>query len=169
MVYPQMVTRIKVRLACCVSILVGIGLTLLPLASAPAAGEVAVIANPNVPINDLSFGELRRVFLGERQFWSSSLRITLLMHGSAARDRDVLLRSVYEMSEAQFRQHWIGKVFRAEAASTPQSYYSGEEILEALAAIPGSIAAVETARIPRGLKAIRIDGRLPGEPGYRLH
>lgn len=139
---------------------------LLPLPA--AASDVVIVANPTVPVADLSFTELRRIFLGERQFWSSNLRITLLMRAPAAPEREVLLKSVYEMSEAQFRQHWIGKVFRAEATGTPQMFYSDEELLGAVAAIPGSIAAVETTRIPRGLRVIRVEGHLPGEPGYRL-
>jgi len=38
-----------------------------------------------------------------------------------------------------------------------------------VAATPGSIAAVDATKIPKGLKVLRIDGRLPGESGYRLH
>jgi hypothetical protein len=47
-------------------------------------------------------------------------------------------------------------------------FYSDEEILQAVAAVPGSIAAVNATRIPRGIKVLRIGGRVPGEPGYRL-
>ena len=141
---------------------------LLPVPATSVGADVVIAVNANVPINNISFGELRRIFLGERQFWSSNLRISVLMHAPVAREREVLLKTVYEMSEAQFRQHWIGKVFRAEASSAPQTFYSDEEILGALASIPGSIAAVEAARIPRGLKVIKVDGHLPGEAGYRL-
>jgi ABC-type phosphate transport system substrate-binding protein len=141
---------------------------LLPLLPGSVGTDVVVVANPSVPVTSLSFTELRRIFLGERQFWSSSLKISLLMPPPAARDREVLLKTVYEMSEAQLRQHWIGKLFRAEAASAPQMFYSDEEILQAVAATPGSIAAVDAAKIPKGLKVLRIDGHLPGESGYRL-
>lgn len=160
--------RVIVRLGCRVAVLLALGLAELLLPAASLSDDVVVVANSAVPVNDLSFTELRRIFLGERQFWSSNLRISLLLSAPAARDRDVLLKTVYDMSEAQFRQHWIGKVFRAEVASPPQIYYSDEEILQAVAAIPGSIAAVNATRVPRGLKVVRIDGRLPGEPGYRL-
>jgi hypothetical protein len=152
----------------CFSVLL-LGLVLLAPAADSAGGDVAVVVNSTVPVGEMSFTELRRVFLGERQFWSSSLRISLLLHAPAARERDVLLKTVYEMSEAQLRQHWIGKVFRAEAASAPQMFFSEEEIVQALATIPGSIAAVDVTRLPRGLRVLKIDGRLPGEPGYRLH
>jgi ABC-type phosphate transport system substrate-binding protein len=136
---------------------------------AVVAGDVVVIANPTVPVTNLSFTELRRIFLGDRQFWSSNLKIALLMPAPAARDREVLLKTVYEMSEAQLRQHWIGKLFRAEAAAAPQMFYSDEELLQAVAATPGSIAAVDAGKIPKGLKVLRIDGLAPGDPGYRLH
>jgi hypothetical protein len=142
---------------------------LAPRTADSATSDVAVVVNSTVPVGDMSFTELRRVFLGDRQFWSSSLRISVLLHAPAARERDVLLKTVYEMSEAQVRQHWIGKVFRAEAPSAPQMFFSDEEIVQALAAIPGSIAAVDVTRIPRGLRVLKIDGRMPGEPGYRLH
>jgi hypothetical protein len=147
-----------------------LGVTLVaPRTADSATSDVAVVVNSTVPVGDMSFTELRRVFLGDRQFWSSSLRISVLLHAPAARERDVLLKTVYEMSEAQLRQHWIGKVFRAEAPSAPQMFFSDEEIVQALAAIPGSIAAVDVTRIPRGLRVLKIDGRMPGEPGYRLH
>src|SRR6266542_3183681 len=162
--------RTTVLSACSVSVLLLLTVFVFPrLRGAPTSSDVVIVANPSVPISDLSFAELRRIFLGERQFWSSSLRIALLMHAPTARERDVLLKAVYEMSEAQLRQHWIGKVFRAEAASAPQTFYSDEEILETLVALPGSIAAVEVSRIPKGLKVIKIDGRMPGDQGYRLH
>ena len=154
---------------CCFSLSLLLGLTLLVSPAADSSsGDVAVVVNSTVPVGEMSFTELRRVFLGERQFWSSNLRISLLLHAPAARERDVLLKTVYEMSEAQLRQHWIGKVFRAEAASAPQMFFSEEEIVQALATIPGSIAAVDATRLPRGLRVLKIDGRLPGEPGYRL-
>ena len=162
--------RSTVFSGCCLSALLLLGLILLaPPTADSASSDVAVVVNSTVPVGDMSFTELRRVFLGERQFWSSSLRISVLLHAPAARERDVLLKTVYEMSEAQLRQHWIGKVFRAEAPSAPQMFFSDEEIVQALAAIPGSIAAVDVTRIPRGLRVLKIDGRMPGEPGYRLH
>lgn len=158
-----------VFLGYCLSVLILLGVALLaPPAADSAGGDVAVVVNSTVPVGEMSFMELRRVFLGERQFWSSSLRISLLLPAPAARERDILLKTVYVMSEAQLRQHWIGKVFRAEAASAPQTFFSEEEIVQALATIPGSIAAVDVTRLPRGLRVLKIDGRLPGEPGYRL-
>ena len=70
-----------------------------------------------MPVDNLTFAELRRLMLGDRQFWASNLKVTLLVRAPGARERDVVLKTIYQMSEAQFRQYWIAKVFRAEAAA----------------------------------------------------
>ena len=134
-----------------------------------AAADIAVVVNPGVPVNDLSFAEMRKVLLGDRQFWAPNLKVTLLIRAPVARERDSVLKTVYQMTEAQFRQYWIGKVFRAEAAGGPKIIYSNEEATQLAASLPGSIAFVDAAQVPKGLKTLKIDGKLPGEAGYRLH
>jgi hypothetical protein len=151
------------------SILRSLGLVVVCLAPAgPAAADVAVLVHPGVPVTDLSFAEVRKILLGDRQFWTSNLKMVLLLRAPAAREREVLLKTVCQMSEAQFRQYWIGKVFRAEAAGAPRLVYSQEEAAQLVASTPGSVAFVDSAQIPRDLKVLRVDGLLPGESGYRL-
>src|SRR5436305_4669745 len=138
--------------------------------AAPAADSnaVAIVVRPDVPVDSLSFAELRRLMLGDRQFWSSNLKVTLLVRAPGAREREVVLKTIYQMSEAQFRQFWIAKVFRAEAASGPRIVYSNEMAAELALAIPGAVALVESGQVPKGLKVLKIDGKLPGEKGYVL-
>jgi ABC-type phosphate transport system substrate-binding protein len=144
-------------------------LTAALLAPAPASpGDIAVIAHASVPVAGLSFAELRQIFLGDRQYWASSLKVTLLVRGPSTREREVLLKNVYQMSEAQYRQYWIGKVFRAEAASQPRVVNSAEEAAEAVASTPGAIAFIDIDRAPKGAKVLKLDGRSPGEAAYRL-
>ena len=90
------------------------------------------------------------------------------MRAPVARERDVVLKKIYQMNEAQFRQYWIGKVFRAEATAGPKIVYSNETAMELVQNLPGSIAFVDASQIPRGVKVLKVDGRLPGEKGYPL-
>jgi ABC-type phosphate transport system substrate-binding protein len=136
---------------------------------AAQATDIAIVVRPDTPVDSLTFAELRRVMRGDRQFWTSNLRVTLLVRAPGARERDIVLKTIYEMSEAQFRQYWIAKVFRAEAASGPRIVYSNEMAAELAGAIPGAIAFVDAGQIPKGLKTLRINGVLPGEKGYPLH
>ena len=144
-------------------------LTLHAFAGSTGDGDIAVVVRPDTQADNLSIGEIRKLLLGERQFWSSNLRVTLLIRAPSSRERDVVLRTIYQMSEAQFRQYWISKVFRAEASSGPKIVYSNEMATELVEAIPGSVAFVDSTQVPKGLKTLKIDGKLPGDKGYPLH
>jgi len=140
----------------------------LAIPRAAAADDVAIVVHPDVPADNLSFSELRKLLLGDRQFWSSNLRVTLLIRAPGARERDVVLKTIYQMSEAQFRQYWIAKVFRAEVASGPRIVYSNEMAAELAASIPGAIAFLNASLVPKGLKMLKVDNRLPGDKAYPL-
>jgi hypothetical protein len=151
----------------------GVLLTLLcwNRVSSSAAGtdpDIAIVVRPDVPVENLTFAELRRLMLGDRQFWTSNLRVTLLVRAPGAHERDVVLKTIYQMSEAQFRQYWIAKVFRAEAASGPRIVYSNEMATELAAAMPGAVAFIEAPQVPKGLKVLKINGLLPGDKAYPL-
>jgi ABC-type phosphate transport system substrate-binding protein len=130
--------------------------------------DVAIIVNKDIPVDNLTFAEVRKVFRGERQFWNSNLRVTLLVRAPVAHERDVVLKKIYEMSEAQYRQYWISKVFRAELASGPKIVYTNQMATELVSAIPGAVSFIEADKIPAGFKVIKVDGIKPGEKGYPL-
>ena len=140
-----------------------------PPASAQAPSDVAVVVHADVAVDNLSVGELRRVVLGDREFWPAGLRITLLIRAPIAHERDVVLKNLCQMTEAQFRQHWIGKVFRADTALAPKIVYSTEMAVDMVNRFPGAITFIDASLAGKGLKVVKIDGRAPGEKGYALH
>lgn len=151
------------------------GTSLSPSSPGPAptygpegTGAVAVIAHPEVGLDDLTFTELRRLYLGDRQFWPGDVRVTLLVPAPGSHAREVLLRCVYERSEAQYRHYWIAKVFRAEAVGAPKVAASADMAASLVLAIPGAVAVVDAARVPAGVKVLVIGGKQPGQPGYPL-
>src|SRR5207245_2604675 len=108
-------------------------------------------------------------FLGERQYWTPAMPVVLLMRAPVAVEREVLLKTIYEMTESQFKQYWIAKIFRAGSTSPPKIVYSNDTANQLLLSIPGAIAFVTASDVGPGVKVLRIDGRLPGDSGYRLH
>ena len=143
------------------------------LVSAPApvhtqGPDLAVIVHPDVPIDNLTLAELRRVLLGDREFWASGMRVALFLRAPVARERDVAIKDVCQMTEAQFRQHWIAKVFRADTPNTPRIVYSGQMAIEQVSRTPGALTFVENSAVVKGVKVLKIDGRSPGQSGYRV-
>ena len=133
-----------------------------------STADIAVVANSSVPVDNLSLAELRRILLGDKEFWAPGVRVTLLIRAPIARERDVAVQHVCEMTEAQFRQHWIAKVFRAETASGPKIVYSSEMALDQVTRVPGAITFVESSQAARGMKVLKIDGLAPGQAGYKI-
>jgi ABC-type phosphate transport system substrate-binding protein len=131
--------------------------------------DIAVVVHPDTPVTDLSLSEVRKVFLGERQYWNSKLPVVLMIRAPVARERDVVLKVIYQMSEAQFKQYWVAKIFRAESASPPKIVYSNDMQYELVSAMPGAIAFIDARNVRPGLKVLRVDGHLPGDPEYPLH
>ena len=145
--------------------------TLVPCRAAGATGsDIAVVVNSEVKEDNLPLAALRKVVLGDRQFWSGSQRVTLIIRAPEARERAVVLKKLYQMDDAQFRQYWIAKVFRAEIASGPKTVTSNEVATELVSSLSGAIAFVDSAQVPRSakLKVLKVDSLMPGEKGYPL-
>jgi ABC-type phosphate transport system substrate-binding protein len=132
------------------------------------SGAVAIVVHPSLAVENLSFEELRRIFRAERQEWPGGGRVTLLVRAPVAAERDLVLNRIYRMSEDEFRQFWIQKMFRADVASGPKIVYSSEMARELVTAIPGAITFIPADAVTPGLKVLRIDGQLPGSPAYPL-
>ena len=94
--------------------------------------------------------------------------VVLLVRAPVAKERQVVLKTIYQMSESQFKQFWVAKIFRSEAVSAPKIVYSSDMTNQLVSAVPGSIAFMEAKAVGPGLKVVKIDGRLPGEAGYPL-
>jgi ABC-type phosphate transport system substrate-binding protein len=134
-----------------------------------AADDLAIVVHPSTPVSGLSFAELRQVFVGDRQYWTKDVPVVLLIRAPASAERDAVLKTIYQMTEPQFKQFWIAKIFRAETVTPPKIVYSSDSTNQLVEAVPGAIAFMLAKDVRPGLKVLRIDGHLPGEPGYRLH
>ena len=135
---------------------------------AQATGDIAIVVHPETPIESMSLADVRRVFRGERQYWTPGIPVVLLVRAPVSRERDVVLRAIYQMNEAQFKQYWIAKIFRAEATSGPKIVYSNDVANQLVSAIPGAVGFMPASEAKPPLKVLRVDGKLPGEPGYSI-
>lgn len=143
--------------------------TFLPLAAQTAKeGDVAIVVHADTPVTNLTLAEVRKIFRGDKQYWTTNLPVVLLVRAPVARERDVVLKQIYQMTEAQFRQYWVAKIFRAESVSAPKLVYSPDMANQLAATLPGAISFVDAKHVGNGVKVVRVDGKLPGEAGYPL-
>lgn len=136
---------------------------------AQAPGDLAIVAHPDTPVGQLTLSELRQVLKGERQYWKPDLPVVLFVRAATSQERTAVLAVIYQMSEPQFNQYWIAKQFRAESASAPTKLNSSALTQQFVSSTPGSIGFMAARDVKPGVKILKIEGRLPGESGYRLH
>jgi ABC-type phosphate transport system substrate-binding protein len=129
---------------------------------------IAIVVHRDLPVDNLTLEELRSIFLADRQFWEDRTRITLLVRAPQSDERTFVLERIYQMSEAQFRQYWIAKMFRAEVPRGPKIVLSTGMALDLVVAIPGSISFTRADAVTDDVKVIRVDGLLPNDEGYPL-
>jgi ABC-type phosphate transport system substrate-binding protein len=165
-----MTTSPAARVSALVCVLATTALMALPanLAAQSKNGDVAIVVHPETPVDVITLAEARKIFRGERQYWTPNIPVVLLVRAPVSRERDVVLRVIYQMSEPQFKQYWIARIFRAEATSGPKIVYSNDIANQLAGAIPGAVGFMPAGEVKPPLKILRVDGKLPGEPGYAI-
>ena len=134
-----------------------------------SSSDVAVVTNADVPVDNLTLYEVRRLVLGDRDFWTPGVRVTLVLNAPGAHERDVILKTVCRMTEAQFRQHWIAKMFRADTLIRPRIVDTTDMVVDLTGRTPGAVAFVDASKVGKNVKVLKVDGLVPGERGYPLH
>jgi ABC-type phosphate transport system substrate-binding protein len=136
--------------------------------SAVAQGDFAVVVPPENPITNLSRGDLRKLLNGEKRTWPSGVPVKIIVRAPGSRERTALLKFLNQ-SESDYKQYWTAQVVRGEADTEPFVSPSLGMVLEAVRVLPGGISLVYVGDLKPGVKVVKIDGLLPGSPGYSIH
>lgn len=135
--------------------------------TSPPEKKLIVLTNRATPVNRMSTGELRGVLLGQLPEWSNKRPVTVLL----VDDRSLIraLKAILKMSKGDYENHFIVSQYQGLELVKPKLFRTQEAALQFLTATPGAITVLEGEpdMTVGGAKAIRIDGKLPDEDGYR--
>lgn len=144
-------------------------LALLGLFPTLARGaDVALIVHPANPLSELSSASVVKIFRFEQQHWKGGGRIYLILQESGTPEKEIVLRRVYRMKDAELKQFWLGKLFRGEIASFPSVAHSSAAARRIVSHAPNALSFIDASAVDRTVKVLRVDGKLPGDPGYLL-
>ena len=139
-----------------------------PPEAEPAEQNLAIIVNQSNPVDNVSFQELRTIFLGERSHWPNGRRITLVMLDPSQPERKAVLRDIYGMSEKDFNNHFIQGVFSGAVFVSPRNLATPPDVLKFVFNVPGAIGYVRASDVDSTVKVLRVDGRVPADKDYRF-
>lgn len=130
------------------------------------AADVAVIVHPSNPQTDLSLGDLVQILKMERQHWAAGARIYVVLQESGTPEKDLVLKKLYRMKDAELKQHYLGKLYRGEISSFPRIAHSNAAARRLVSQAQNAISFIDAAAADATVKVLRIDGKKPGEQGY---
>jgi hypothetical protein len=132
------------------------------------AGDVAIIVHPVHGQTDISMMELTRIFRLDQQRWKSGEKVDLVLQVVVS-DKELVVRDrIYHMQAEELRRFWMGKVFRGELTAAPRAFASDESVKNYVEGHLLAVGYIDSVLLDDKVKALRIDGKAPGEPGYPL-
>jgi ABC-type phosphate transport system substrate-binding protein len=137
-------------------------------AEASLSEPLAIVVNRSNPVDDLSSGELRNIFLGNRSHWSNGRRITLVMREPGEPERRTIVRDVCGMNEDQLKNHFVHGLFTGEILVSPKVLASPTGVRKFIFNVPGGIGYLRPGDVDASVKVLRIDEMLPEDKGYKL-
>jgi ABC-type phosphate transport system substrate-binding protein len=129
---------------------------------------LVIVVNRSNPVDDISFAELRRIFLGNRSHWANGRRITLVMREPGEPERTTILRDVCGMTEDQLKNHFLHGLFTGEILVSPKILSSPMGVRKFIFNVPGAIGYLRIGEVDATVKVVRIDELLPEDKGYKL-
>jgi ABC-type phosphate transport system substrate-binding protein len=130
---------------------------------------LVIVVNRSNPVDDLTSGELRKIFLGNRSHWPNGRRITLVMREPGEPERDTIVHQVCGMTEEQLNRHFLHGLYTGEILVSPKILSSPVGVRKFIFNVPGAIGYLRTGDVDQTVKVLRIDELLPEDKGYKLH
>lgn len=130
--------------------------------------SIAVVVNPRNTVESISLAELRNIFLGTQQFWKDGTPVVPIVRAPSAKERDVLLRRILHMSDAQYQQYWRKKRQARKGGHEPIAVVSNGMQMQTISLESGGIALIATSDIHDGVKVLKVGGQRPGSAAYPL-
>ena len=146
------------------TLLLGFALTAVAAAADPG-GPIAVIVNPQSPVEDLSEKELKAAYEGYGLPGLKTQNIALVyLRGEI---EDAFNLKVLGISSKKVKVYWLRRVFEGES-DLRKILKSGDEVRAFVGGNEASIGFLPAAQVDASVKAVSINGKKPNEPGYLL-
>jgi hypothetical protein len=130
--------------------------------------RLVVLVNASQPLANISSSDLRAIYLGQMTRWPNRRAILPIVVPLNTAAGKMFLRRTIGMADVDYAQHWIGMVFRGQAASAPLVAGTTDQAARFVTAHAEAIAVA--AEIPSGknLRVLTVDGKSPDAIDYPL-
>jgi hypothetical protein len=143
----------------------------LQYAAEPARAFAAVV-HPSNPMHNLRFGDLHSLFECANREWPNRSGVVLVERDAGSAPFLYLMGRLLNMTPGEYKRGLQNIEYRGESPVSIKILNSDVAACQFVFNVPSAIAIVATASLALpacgAVQVLRIDGRLPGEEGYRL-
>jgi hypothetical protein len=148
---------------------------LVASAGQPDTGPVhsfAAVVHPSNPSRDLRLRELASFFEGEQRKWPNASPVVLVERDATSAPYHYLMSHVLNTTPVEYKRRLQNIEYRGEAPLAVKVLNSDEAACQFVFNVPSAIAIIEAKSLGSqacaSVQVVRIEGKLPGEEGYRL-
>ncbi len=125
------------------------------------------------PVDNLSLGELKKLFLSDRSKWDTGKSVAPVMIAAGAPERTTFLKIVCGMSDSEFSKYFMQAAFSGKSATPPKEVGSSASVKAFVVSSPGAIGFVKAGDFhgegsDGGVKSVKVDGLAAADAGYKL-
>jgi ABC-type phosphate transport system substrate-binding protein len=135
---------------------------MLLMCSACEATQLAVVVDKANNTASLSATDLAKILKLSNSKWPDGKQVVLVLRGASGPDMQLALQKLSNMSGDQIKD------LLATHKSSILIVNSEQEVLKSVSTIPGAIGLVDVYSLTSGVNVVKVDGKLPLEPGYLL-
>ena len=132
------------------------------------ADQLAVIVNKSSALDLVSSADLQRYFKADKTKAPDGTKIVIVMMDVGQPERDAALKSIYKMSESEYSDFIVSATFTGAMAAAPKTLPSAAAMKSYVANTPGAIGYIRASAVDDTVKALKVDGKSPGEADYSL-
>jgi hypothetical protein len=119
-----------------------------------AQDEVDVVVNKANSIAELSAGDAKKIFMGDKSVWPSGKRVTILMMAPGQPERAVILKEIYKMSDGDYNKYFLQAAFAGRITAPPKDVGSAAQMKQLVGENAGAIGYLKKSDVDDSVKVV---------------
>jgi len=129
---------------------------------------LAIIVPKDSKLDDITSADLQKYFKADKTKTPDGTKIAIVMIDVGRPERDAALRAIYKMNETEYNDFFVSATFTGAVAAAPKALPSVAAMKKYVGDTPGAIGYLRASDADDTVKVLKVDGKAPGEPDYKL-
>jgi ABC-type phosphate transport system substrate-binding protein len=127
------------------------------------AKQMAVVVDKANSLSNITAADLAKIFQANTKKWPDGRNVTIVLPDLTSGDLQQALQHLFKMTPEEVNTFVAAHKVSFVVVESPDA------LLKLVESTPGAVGLVDVYALTRKVNVVKIDGKLPLEPGYLLH